>query len=100
MRGMADITLHGVDSRWPSGTSVKVYPANSLSPNGVSDPTGSAVATVATSGGDLALTGLVADKPYVAWALGKAIRFSISAFVAGTTWKAKVAARRAAMGTS
>jgi hypothetical protein len=99
---MATVTVNRA-AWFPVGTSVSFYPrgagAQRLGP-----PSGAAVgsATVAADG-SLALP-LPDDRPYVAYAnVGGEHRYlSVrdSSFVPGTTWKAKVAARRAAIGTS
>lgn len=60
---------------FPVGTSVSVYLASALTGGGVPSGTAEATETVAADG-TLTFSGLDARTSYVAWALGKAVRFS------------------------
>lgn len=106
MRGMADITLKGMGAIFGAGATVAAYPAGSRGPSGA-NPSAASVASATVTGDNagsdsLAFTGLTADVPYVAYGSvsGKYVPFRISAFVAATKWKDRIAARRAAIGTS
>jgi hypothetical protein len=104
---MATITVTGQNRKFPVGTSVGLYPASALPPGSGVDkaPAGSAIVSATVDpAGVLTFSDplVVADTPYVAFAsLGNWMRVSSSTpFVARPTWKATVAARRAAIGTS
>ena len=58
-------TLRSYD-RFPSGTSVKVYPATAFRPG--AEPAGTPIATVSAGAGGVALTGLPADRMLVTYA--------------------------------
>jgi hypothetical protein len=107
---MATITVTGRNGLFPVGTSVGLYPAGAL-PHGSGNrkgPAGSPIvsATVAANG-VLTFTDplVVAETPYVAYAnVGgehNAAYVRSSSFAGPQpTWKSRVAARRAAIGTS
>src|SRR4051812_10012561 len=98
MAGMATLAVTGLG--FDEGASVKLYAANSQNPNGVSNPSGTAVATATVTANVLTFTGITANVPYVAYASGRSVPVRSSAFVAATKWRDRVLARRVAMGTT
>lgn len=107
---MATITVTNRSGRFPVGMSVGLYPRGAI-PVGSGNAKGPAGAAIVSATVDAAgaLTFsdplVVADVPYVAYALvaGEHRPLQVSAstpFAVAPTWKARVAARRAAIGTS
>lgn len=107
---MATITVTGRNGLFPVGQSVGLYPAGALpagtgAVKGASGP--AVVSATVDAAGVLTFNDplVVAGVPYVAYAQvngeHRALQVRSSSFTGpGATWKAKVAARRAAIGTS
>lgn len=99
---MATVTVRRSDL-WPPGTVVSVYPRGAGARR-LGGPSGASVASATVAADGSVALPLPDSAPYVAYALvGGEHRYvwvRDDAFVAGTPWKARVAARRAAIGTS
>lgn len=104
--GAVTLPASSVCDVFPAGTLVSVYQGSSHAAGATTPPGGVAVTTATVDGSTgLAFTGLADGQNYVAAALvagaWRFIHFTCNAgFAAAVKWPAKVAARRAALGTS
>lgn len=103
---MATVTLNRSDL-FPVGTTVGVYPRNSVAPD--AGATGSAIASAAVAAdGTLTVTnaGIADYTPYTCYAKVAGehryalVQSNLTAHVAGPVWRQKVKDRRTAIGTT
>lgn len=91
-----------LSDRFPDGTTINVYPADSYITGQNIVPSGAALFSGTFSGtSGLSVTGLTANARYVANGAGQSVRFTAAPTVPAvinSPWKSTVAARRSALG--